>query len=93
MKDKQNITIILLLVTAAILATMLVVTLNSPRAYAGSPVRGGDYIMVNGAFNENRDLVWVIDVMSKRMNVYELNLQRGAVDLIDGVELGKALGQ
>ncbi|MHC4983482.1 MAG: hypothetical protein ACYTF6_10020 [Planctomycetota bacterium] len=89
MQDTQNIIIVLLLVTAAILASALVVTLSSSRAHAESSVAAGDYIMVPGAFSSLQDVLYVIDLGTKRMNVYESNLNKNGVDLLDSVEMDR----
>jgi len=89
MKDRQTIMILVLGTTAAILATMLVVAMNSQPAYAGASVRSGDYIMVNASFSKLKDVVYVIDVSNRRMNVYVVNMSKKAVDLIDQVELDR----
>lgn len=89
MKDTQNTIIVMLLVTAAILAALLVVSLNSPQAQADVSVRAGDYIMFSGAFTRTNDFIYVIDVGMRRINVYTINIQKSAIDMIDSVELEK----
>ncbi len=90
MKDTQNITIVLLIVTAAILAGVLVVSLNSRDADAAcASVKGGDYIVVTGAFNKTKDLVYVIDIGTQRMNVYGTDLRKNSIELYDAIELNK----
>ena len=89
MKDTQNILIVLLVVTAAVIATMLALTLSSRPAYADSSVRAGDYIMLVGAFNKTKDLLYVINVPSQQLNVYEINPQNGMMNRVDMVNLEK----
>src|ERR1017187_6465253 len=90
----QNITIVLLLVTAALLTGILVSTFigtNQTATASGNPVRGGDYLMCTAAFSNNIDNLWVIDSVAKKMTVYVVNpnskppeimmLLKGGVDL------------
>ena len=71
MKNNENILILLLVVTAGILIAMLVGSWNAQNAYAASSSdRLGDYIMVTGAMTSNRELLYVIDVPSKKLLVY-----------------------
>jgi len=92
MKDPQNITIALLAASAAILAALLVFTLDSRPAMADASVRAGDYVVVTGAFGGTKDLVYVIDVPAMRMNSYSINIQKNAIDLHDSVPLDKVFG-
>jgi hypothetical protein len=85
----QNITIVLLLVTAALLTGILVSTFvgtSQPATASGNPVRGGDYIMCTAAFSGNIDNLWVIDAVAKKMTVYVFNPQSRPpeIDLIKG---------
>lgn len=90
----QNITIVLLLVTAALLTGILVSTFagtSQTATASGNPVRGGDYIMCTATFPGSLDNLWVIDTVAKKMIVYYFNstgrsaeimmLQKGGVDL------------
>ena len=87
MKDSKNVTIALLCVSAAILATVLVLTQVSTPARAEGPVKGGDYIMVTGAYNKNEDLVYIVDIAQQKMNVYHLVIRDRALKLRDQVNL------
>lgn len=81
MNDPKNVSIVLLCVSASVLATVLAIMVFSPApAKADSPVMGGDYIMVSGAYAENLELLYVIDRSEQKLNVYVLNISKG--DLI-----------
>ena len=83
MKNAQNITIVILAVSAAILAGMLVgagLDRSAQAGYAG--ISKGDYIMVPYAWNDQLDLLAVIDVANRRMNVYFPNKTTKALEPI-----------
>ena len=92
MKNPQNITIALLAVTAVIMGTMLLSGyMTSPNAaYADTPVKQGDYVMGTGGYTPSTDLLYVIDIASRRLNVYYANINTNALDPIDRVDLDKA---
>ncbi len=89
MKNSQNITIVLLVLTAAILAAMLLVMHTPTRAYAASPDRRGNYIMLSGQWSNSMDLLYVINIASKKLNVYFYNRNTNNIDLIDNADLAK----
>ena len=91
--NTQNITIGMLLVTAAILTAVLIGTYtgSSQTALADTSIRSGDYTMGTGDLpGANADLLYVIDIAAQRMNVYYLNEKTNAVDLINKVDLTRA---
>ncbi len=90
MKDGQNITIGLLLVTGCILAAMLISDFTSTTAYADTPIKEGDYILGTGAASSATDLIYVIDIANRRLNVYSANINTNALDIIDTVNLDRA---
>ena len=78
MNDPKNLGIALLCVSASVLAMVLAIVVFSPApAKADSPVMGGDYIMVSGAYAENLELLYLIDRSEQKLNVYVLNLTKG----------------
>jgi len=96
MKDMQNVTIGLLLVTAVILGAMLVssyMTTNRT-AYADTPVKQADYILGTGAWSEATDLVYVLDIAARRLNVYFMDTRRARPSMVlrDSVDLNQAFG-
>ena len=74
MKDPKNLTIAMLCVSAAILATALLLLPAADEARADTPVRGGDYIMVTGAYSSLIDLLYIVDRSQQKLNVYVLDL-------------------
>jgi len=80
MNDPKNLTIAMLCVSAAILATVLLLLPAADQARADTPVRGGDYIMVTGAYSSLIDLLYVVDRSQQKLNAYVLDLNKG--DLI-----------
>jgi hypothetical protein len=91
MNNRQNLAIATLLVTAAVLSGLLVLTANTEPAYGrAASVKGGDYIMVAGAYNQTKDFVYVINRATQEVNMYEINLQKNAIDVLDRVNLAAA---
>lgn len=88
MKDPKNLSIALLCVSATVLATVFVLLSSTAApAYADTPVRGGDYIMITGAYSESVDLLYVIDVVAQRVNTYVFNPQTNELVLRDQFNL------
>ena len=92
MKNPQNITIALLAVTAVIMGSMLLSGyMASPNAaYADTPIKQGDYILGTGGYTTATDLLYVIDIAARRLNVYYANINTNALDAVDWVDLNKA---
>ena len=84
MKDTKNLTIALLCVSATVLATALALL---PSAHADAPVRGGEYIMITGAYSGKTDLLYVIDVAVQKVNTYVFNPQTNELLLRDQFNL------
>ena len=76
MKDPKNLTIAMLCVSAAILTTALLLLPGADQARADTPVRGGDYIMVTGAYSSLIDLLYIVDRSQQKLNAYVLDLNR-----------------
>ena len=97
MKDAQNIAIGLLLTTAVILTVILIGsythTGTNNTAYAGASVKQADYIMGTGAMDNTTDLVYVVDIATRRLNVYQSNINTNVMDILDSVDLDRAFGQ
>jgi hypothetical protein len=81
-KNTQTITLILLSVSAVILAGILVGTWqDSNVANAGyASVSKGDYIMVPYEWTDAIDLMIVIDVSTHKMNIYFYDTNKPGVD-------------
>jgi len=88
-KDPQSFVIALLLVTAAILGAMVFTAYRgtSQTAYAEASVKQGDYVMVTGAWSTNNDLLYVLDLAARKLNVYYLNDQRSTIDPVTDADL------
>jgi len=82
MQKTQNITIVLLLMTAAILTSLLVASwLYTKPAYAGASARAGDYLMINGMYDTETDFVYVLDIAKGKLNLYYPNINTNALTL------------
>ena len=92
MNNTQNITIVLLLISAVVLTAVLIgaYTGTSETAYADGSTRSGDYTMVTGAYDKEFDLLYVINIAKKTLIVYRLNNGTKAIDLQDKIDLGRA---
>ena len=67
----QNVTIALLLMTAAILTSLLAASwLYTEPAYAGASARAGDYLVVNGMYDTDTDFIYVLDIANAKLNLY-----------------------
>ena len=92
MRETQNITICLLLVTAGILAAMLIgsyMTLDNA-AYASATQKQGDYIVSTGSRSSSTELLFVIDIAANRLNVYLTNINTWSLELLDTADLARA---
>ncbi len=94
MNDTGNVTIGLLIVTAVILTLMLVGTYfqTSQPVLAEGPARSGNYIMASGRWNVSVDIIWVINIAARQLNIYYANFKTDALELIDSVDLDQAFG-
>ncbi|HAU36289.1 MAG TPA: hypothetical protein DCX07_01045 [Phycisphaerales bacterium] len=91
LKNPQNLTIVLLLATAVVLAAMLLATFTTRDAQAGTSAgKQGDYIMVNGMWSGSTDLVYIVDIAARKLNVYYAHAASNDVKLIQTVDLAKA---
>ena len=91
--NSQNTTIVILLVTAAILSAVLVGIFagSSETALAAPSVRGGDYSVCTGNQPGGEgDLLFVVNMEARQLNVYNMNVKTNAVDLIQKVDLDRA---
>lgn len=95
MNDTQNLTIVLLLVTAAVLGVMVYGTWQGTGrdALADSSVRQGDYIMVTGAWSDSNDFLYVMDIAAMQINVYFTDVQNNRIELADTVNVERAFSR
>ena len=83
MKNPQNVTIVILSISAAILAGMLAGVSLDRTAQAGyASISKGDYIVVPYTWSSGLDLLCVIDVAGRKMNVYFPNQTTKALEPI-----------
>ena len=87
MNDTRSIAIAVLAVSATVLATVLVLSMNATPAMADTPVAGGEYIMVTGAYSSGVDLVYVFDLQQRGVNVYGYDRQNDRIKLMESLEL------
>lgn len=92
MNDKQNTMIVLLLISAAMLGSMLFVAHRTDQsAQAGNTAtRSGDYIMSPGSRDSSSDNLYVIDVRERRLLVYMIEPGRTKLNAVDFIDLKKA---
>lgn len=87
MKDTRNITIAVLSITAVVLLALLIGTkLDSP-AYAMDSTKQGDYIMATGAATAKMNMLYMVNVGQRRMNVYAINSSTKKIDKWDTFDL------
>ncbi|HUS91818.1 MAG TPA: hypothetical protein VM695_08210 [Phycisphaerae bacterium] len=91
MKQTNNITLVLLTMSAVVLTALLVAgwLYNEPAEAAG-PAKGGDFVMCAGAFNQESDFIYVLDIANNKLNIYYANINTNALALGDTVDLAKA---
>ncbi len=87
MKDRQNITIGMLLASSVVLAVLLVVINSDNSARAESSSRAGDYILLVGQWVEGTDVLYVTDIATKRMNVYTTDINTWSINLFTSTDL------
>ena len=92
MKKTQNITIVMLLMTAAILSSLLVAgwLYTEQPANASGVSRAGDYIMASGMYDSDTDFVYVLDIANAKLNLYYPNINTNQLTLGTSVDLGAA---
>ena len=93
MKDTQNVTIGFLLVTAAILAALLIGAYTTTDAYADTAGKGAGYLMVAGQVSSTSDFIYVIDVQSAKLNTYGYDRARKAILMGVPVDLNQLFGE
>jgi len=89
MKNTQNITIVLLLVSAVLLTALLIgIHRNTARrADAQVTVRAGRYIVAVGTWSSSMDLVYVVDIATRKLNVYAASRAQRRLELLDSAEM------
>jgi len=84
MNKSEHILIGLLTLTGVLLAVLLVGSIYSQQAYAASSSdRYGDYIMAAAARSSVNDLLYVIDIPSKKLLVYYCDKTMNSFKVVD----------
>jgi hypothetical protein len=91
MQKTQNITIVMLLMTAAILSSLLIAGwLYTEPAYASGVSRAGDYIMASGQYDADTDFIYVLDMANAKLNVYYPDINTNQLKIGVTVDVGAA---
>ena len=101
MKSNQNIVIVLLLISAAVLTAFLVADYfgTGRQARADAPAQSPSfavvrpsniYTMCTGAWDKDVDILYVLDTNSQRLNAYVTNTRTEAIELFDSISLPQA---
>ena len=87
--DSKNMIIAVLSVTAVALFCTLVLmhSSNNSMAWADTVDRGGDYVLVTGAFSNTDEALYVVDGLNDRLNVYQYDNNRNSILLFDQKDL------
>ena len=70
MTTHQNMLIVLLAVTAIVLAAAVVGVLTTEDASAQVSVKSGRYVVCTAAYSSSMELVYVLDMQTGKLNVY-----------------------
>jgi hypothetical protein len=95
MKSNQNIVIVLLFISAAVLAGFLIADVKadapttSGRYAVVRPL--GIYTMCTGAWDANIDILYVLDIHAQKLNAYVPNLTRDGIEQHDSISLPQAM--
>jgi len=89
MKNAENITIGVLVVSAAIITGLLIAVhvSNTPQAQAQTTIKQGQYIVSVGTYTSSYDFVYIVDIRTGRMNAYAAERQRKRVALVTEIEM------
>lgn len=89
MKSRENIMIVMLLITMAVLGVLFVGSMKTQEAYAGASSRAafGDYIMAQGNISSSTQLLYVVDIPNQRFIVYGVDAVMNKITPMDKVDL------
>ena len=91
--DSKNMIIAVLSVTAVVLLCTVVLlngswrSLDTSLVWADTVDRGGDYILVTGAFSDNNEALYALDGSNDRLNVYQYDPNEKGIVLYHSVDL------
>jgi hypothetical protein len=94
MKNQQNMTIVFLLISAALLSTMLYIAhkTENDAVAASSESRLDPFIMVPGLRATAADNIYIIDIQTKKMAIYITQPGRDELTPKDVFDLGRYFG-
>ncbi|MFP4140537.1 MAG: hypothetical protein ACOCVI_02070 [Planctomycetota bacterium] len=90
MKNTQNVTILLLTISAILLGALLVGLNHTDRAQGAMAQRRNEYIQVTGQYNSSTELLYVVDLTQQKMNVYFADEKKKATTLLTQLDLKRA---
>lgn len=90
MRDTRNITIAVLLCSAAVLAGLLTISLTADQARADAPSKGRDYLLLTAHATAEVEMLYMIDRGNRRLNVYRIDSRRRTLELVDTMDLERA---
>ena len=92
MKNAENITIVMLVATAAILSGMLIGTYSGTSQSASAEIyaRHMGFIVSTGQVAPYTDAMYVIDLETRKLNTYILTSQNNSIEFVATVDLQKA---
>jgi hypothetical protein len=86
MNDTKNLTILILCITAVVLLAMVIGVKMDSTAYAGGiGMKQGNWIMVAGGATSKSDMLYMVDIGQRQMNVYGLTGKK--IEKIDAINL------
>jgi hypothetical protein len=90
MKNSQNVTILLLTISAILLGSLLVALNHTDSAEAAMGWRNDSYIQVTGQWNSETELLYVVSLEEQKMNVYFTDPKKRVTTLLTTLDLKKA---
>ncbi|HOD82224.1 MAG: hypothetical protein BWX88_00106 [Planctomycetes bacterium ADurb.Bin126] len=75
MTHSQNVTLVILLAVAALLSVLLIGAYTTQDARAENVMKSGRYVVCTAAYSESRELLYVLDMQTKQLNVYFADIQ------------------
>ncbi len=89
-KNPQNVTILLLTISAILLGSLLAGLSYTDPAQAGMAQRRNEYIQVTGQYNSSTELLYMVDLTQQKMNVYFADEQKKTTTLLTQLDLKRA---
>ncbi|HRX85570.1 MAG TPA: hypothetical protein P5572_11180, partial [Phycisphaerae bacterium] len=88
--ESRNLAIgVLAIIAAVLLVGLIIVNVQPQPAYASNiSSNGGDFTVTVGRITRDTEVLYVLDNVTQRLLVYTINRTTGAIDMMDGAELG-----